>query len=353
MDSLFTKSFNTFKNAGIKVRPKSIELTRNIVEAVNNRVNQTNKKTDYSVPLIFQTISKTLSDAGFSYGDNDNFSKQLEDQKTDCQGNCFLYSLALDRLHKSPSRPDDYQFQTFIEPEGELKSHVVMSHTSTPDVWETTKPGFIEPRVYKSWGFTKNTTHPWEKATSLPEAIAVSHLDSTGDHAALFNFIDSLTINDSSYPSPNFYYRKKFSALEILLGNGKIEIPKYLEYSDKLLSKLIIICPNDLDLYLHKARIMFQKAEERNKSKAKILKNLNEGISLLKTVEKEKIHTTSLEQEQLAYFLLGHGFAHHYKITDNIRSKNTAIDYFHKAANKKSNNPEISTVALNNLLSLN
>lgn len=333
---LLKRSFDVFRKAGID----ATNLVEKQLEQTVTRLSEIARPaTNHRDQL--ERISHGLIQDGFVYGEKASFFDEIDIKKTDCQGNTFLHALISDNLSSTKVDNDEYRLVSFQNPQS-LASHVAIGVNGMNSVWETTKPGMIDPNEIIGWGFNKSQIHPWGESKSLAESIAVAHLNSRQDYQAIFSFIDNISFLPAKYPSVNFYLRHKYRAVEQLWRQGLINTEDYLRHSNDIVTRLTQIDPRDLNLVIQKARLYFERAT---------IPNINKAIELLEAVDQESLSEASHEIQHKLLFITGYGYFLKYIEKQQRKDKLRSLMFFRKST-RYNDDPNLVRLALKNIAKL-
>lgn len=240
----------------------------------------------------------------------------------DCQGDTFLYSLALD------DQPGDIGYVVFANPKTG-SSHVVLSSSTDGSVWETTKPGYIRLSDIKQWGYTKIKYLPFSVRYDVPESLSVSHLHAKRDYCKLYQFIDSISVFGNKYPSPSFFLKYKLKALNKLFKNGLIEKEQYADEAKELIERLQAYDLENISLALELVKhLLIYKPDH----------SLTRSIEILEAYQlTPESSSVSDAFKQEFFFILAQCYLEQFLKTSNEVSKKQAINNFRKSLQLGSN----------------
>lgn len=308
---LIDHAYKTFKKAKIEAH----ESVMDRVSALNdNTVQKLRYKSGNKDRL--QAIADIHAKEGLLYDGSESFFDALDKNGADCQGNSFLYSLALDDV--SDSNVNLTTFHT----RNQGQSHIALGLDGQDQIWETTKPGFISHQEISSIGYPIIQQRPFETRFDIPDAISVSHLHSHEQPQELVDFIDTLSIGDQKYPSPIFYLKQHLKALDTLFNNAQISVEDFVSRAGRIVSKLHTLDPFNIHIIAKKAQLLRLEGSKQS---------INEALDLLSSVDLETVKVTAGQSAQNFFYIFAEISLLKFIELAEERYKNMAIDFFKQA----------------------
>lgn len=304
--NLWNHSLNRFTDAGIEVKP-SLKAR---LESLNNTAHESIKTKKHSIDRL-TVIADLHAREGLQYDDKESFFDALNSGGVDCQGYSFLYSLALNKV------PEDETYLVNFRKPKNGEAHVTLGNSENFLLWDTTIPGLIHPIEMHSDGFAQMQEFNTLEAFSMPDAIAVSHLSSKNEDQVLYDFIDSMNLNEIKYPSQGFYLKHKLKSLNVMYKSGKLYKEEYFDKSLSLLQRLSLLDGADTDLTLQIAKILLMRGRR---------KDLDLAVELLEDISFTL--DTDLVSRQRKAFMTGQAYLLRFIEKQTINDSIMAVRHF-------------------------